>query len=61
MAAVANNNPNNEEVFVYMGGDMIVPRDVVRVRVHPSVSVIPAEAFVIDSEDGDHRTKFRGG
>ena len=45
MAALANNNPNNEEVFVYMGGDMIVPRDVVRVRVHPSVTVIPNDAF----------------
>ena len=45
MAAVANNNPNNEEVFVYMGGNMIVPQDVVRVRVHPSVTVIPNDAF----------------
>ena len=45
MAAEANNDPNNEEVFVYMGSDMIVPRDVVRVRVHPSVTVIPNDAF----------------
>ena len=47
MAAVLNNNdPDNEEdIFVYMGGDMIVPRDVVRCRVHPSVTVITAMAF----------------
>ena len=47
MAAVLNNNdPDNEEdIFVYMGGDMSVPRDVVRCRVHPSVTVIPDEAF----------------
>ena len=33
------------EVFVYMGGDMVVSDDVVRVRVHPSVTVIPEKAF----------------
>ena len=34
------------EVFVYMGeGGPAVPSDVVRVRVHPSVTRIPAEAF----------------
>jgi len=34
------------EVFVYMGeGGPAVPRDVFRVRVHPSVTRIPAEAF----------------
>ena len=36
---------NNDEVFVYMGGDMVVPMDVVRAQVHPSVTVIPARAF----------------
>ena len=51
MAAEAINNPNSEEVFVYMGGDMVVPQDVVRVRVHPSVTVIPDDAFTIDSDD----------
>ena len=35
----------NNETFVYMGGDMVVPQDVVRVRVHPSVTVIPEKAF----------------
>ena len=42
-----NNNNNNDaaEVFVYMGGDMVVPQDVARVRVHPSVTVIPDKAF----------------
>jgi len=35
---------NNTEVFVYTEG-AAVPRDVVHVRVHPTVSEIPAEAF----------------
>ncbi len=36
-------------VFVYTGEGCIVPRDVVRARVHPSVSVIPDEAFKIQT------------
>ena len=36
---------SSAEVFVYMGGDMVLPDDVVRVRVHPSVTVIPERAF----------------
>ena len=40
-----NSANNNDEVFVYMGGDMVVPRDVVRAQVHPSVAVIPEIAF----------------
>ena len=35
----------NNETFIYMGGDMVVPQDIVRVRVHPSVTVIPGRAF----------------
>ena len=35
---------NNAEVFVYIEG-VVVPDDVVRVRVHPSVTVIPEGAF----------------
>ena len=42
---------NNEEVFEYMGGDMVVPDDVVRARVYPSVTVIPDRAF-------QYHTKF---
>ena len=38
-------NPDDEDVFVYTTGS-IVPNDVVRARVHPSVTVIPFEAFV---------------
>ena len=35
-----------DEVFVYMGGDMVVPQDVVRVDVHTSVTtIIPERAF----------------
>ena len=37
---------NNDEVFEYMGGDMVVPDDVVvHARLHPSVTVIPEKAF----------------
>ena len=36
---------SSAEVFVYMGGNMDVPDDVVRVRVHPSVTVIREKAF----------------
>jgi len=35
---------SNTDVFLYTEG-MVVPDDVVRVRVHPSVTVIPDEAF----------------
>jgi hypothetical protein len=33
------------DVFVYMGEGVVVPRDVVRVRIDPSVLVIPEHAF----------------
>ena len=36
---------SSTEVLVYMGGDMEVPLDVARVRVHPSVTVIPDRVF----------------
>ena len=38
-------NNVDSEVFEYMGGDMVVPDDVVRAQVHPSVTVIPNKAF----------------
>ena len=38
-------NPNDEDIFIYTTGS-IVPRDVVRARVHPSVTVIPVNAFI---------------
>jgi hypothetical protein len=38
---------DTEEVFVYMGeGGARAPQNVVRVRVDPSVTLIPAYAFV---------------
>ena len=45
---MAANDVDYNEVFVYMGGegDERVPRDVVRARVHPSVTRISGEAFV---------------
>lgn len=39
-----NNINNNTEVFVYTEG-VVVPHDVVRVQVHPSVTIIPEGAF----------------
>ena len=38
-------NNVDSEVFEYMGGD--VPGDVVRARVHPSVTIIRRYAFVV--------------
>eukprot|EP00984_Skeletonema_dohrnii_P010296 scaffold3999_cov138-Skeletonema_dohrnii-CCMP3373.AAC.31 len=33
------------EMFVYMGGDQVVPMDVVRVRIAKSIKIIPTRAF----------------
>ena len=45
MSSNASNATNNE-VFVYTGeGGAAVPRDVVRVRVNPTVTSIPSHAF----------------
>jgi len=35
----------SNETFIYMGGDTVVPPEVIRVQVHPSVTVIPEKAF----------------
>ena len=40
-----NNNDDTDDVFVYMGEGTIVPKDVVRVRVHTSVTALPTCAF----------------
>jgi hypothetical protein len=46
MAEVVGNNANDTEVFIYTGeGGSVVPQDVVRVRVDPSVTSIPDYAF----------------
>ena len=43
----SNLNPTDTKVFVYTGeGGADVPEDVVRVRVDPSVTSIPAKAFL---------------
>jgi len=47
MAADATSPNANANSFLYMGeGGAIVPNDVVRVRVHPSVTVIPRSTFL---------------
>jgi len=46
MSAEANDSTSSAHgVFVYMGPGSVVPRDVTRVRVHPSVRVIADGAF----------------
>jgi hypothetical protein len=43
---IMSSNPTNAKVFVYTGeGGIDVPRNVVRVRVEPSVTSIPFQAF----------------
>ena len=39
-------NGNNDDVFIYMGGNQIVPWDATHVRVHKSVKIIRANAFL---------------
>jgi hypothetical protein len=46
MAEVVGSNANDAEVFIYTGeGGAVVPHDVIRVRVDPSIPSIPAKAF----------------
>ena len=35
----------NDDIFVYTGGDQVVPDDVGRVRIDKSVKIIPQRAF----------------
>ena len=42
---MSNNNDDTEDVFVYMGEGSVVPDDVVRIRIHSSVSIIPRRVF----------------
>ena len=37
---------NDDETFVYMGGDQHVPRHVRRAKIHVSVKIVPARAFL---------------
>ena len=45
MADHADDGGDNNNVFIYMGGDQQVPHDVTHVRVHKSVKIIRARAF----------------
>jgi hypothetical protein len=45
MADHADDGGNDNDIFVYMGGDQEVPRHVTHVRVHKSVKIISREAF----------------
>ena len=36
---------DDDEIFVYMGGDQRVPDGVRRARIHQDVKIIPARAF----------------
>eukprot|EP00984_Skeletonema_dohrnii_P005412 scaffold1907_cov73-Skeletonema_dohrnii-CCMP3373.AAC.3 len=60
----------DDDMFVYMGGDQVVPYDVRRVRIDKSVKIIPSRAFehrqrliYIEFHDGIERIEkvaFRG-
>ena len=41
----ADDGGNDNDVFVYMGGNQEVPRHVTHVRIHKSVKIISREAF----------------
>jgi hypothetical protein len=41
----AEDGDDNDDVFIYMGGDQEVPEDVTHVRVHKSVKIITEGAF----------------
>eukprot|EP00985_Skeletonema_marinoi_P013198 scaffold6520_cov140-Skeletonema_marinoi.AAC.2 len=41
----------DDEIFVYMGGDQVVPMDVRRIKIDRSVTIIPRRAF-------DHRQRL---
>ena len=45
MADHADDGDDNDDVFIYMGGDQRVPQHVTHVRVHKSVKIISREAF----------------
>ena len=45
LVAIMADEGDNNDVFVYMGGDQQVPWDVTHVRVHKSVKIIPFRAF----------------
>ena len=36
---------DDEEIFVYMGGDQRVPDGVRRAKIHEDVKIVPREAF----------------
>eukprot|EP00984_Skeletonema_dohrnii_P013994 scaffold5857_cov74-Skeletonema_dohrnii-CCMP3373.AAC.2 len=42
---MAEAEEDDEMIFVYMGGDQVVPDDVRRVRIDKSVTIIPRDAF----------------
>ncbi len=42
---MADARDNDDEIFIYMGGNQVVPHDVRRARIHRSVKIIPARAF----------------
>ena len=56
----------NDDIFVYMGGDQVVPRNVRRVRIDKSVKIIPERAFefrrsliYVEFHDGIERIQQR--
>ena len=42
---MAEAHEEDDEIFVYMGGDQEVPYGIRRARIHKSVKIVPARAF----------------
>ena len=45
MAEALDDDDNNDDIFVYMGGDQQVPTHIRRARIHKSVKIVRATAF----------------
>jgi hypothetical protein len=45
MAEALDDGDNNDDIFVYMGGDQQVPTHIRCARIHKSVKIVRANAF----------------
>ena len=49
----------SDEVFVYRGSETSVPDDVIHVRIHPSVTIIPRRAFGSQIEEAQELKRWQ--
>ena len=47
MADAQDDFDDDDDIFVYMGGNQQVPDGVRRAKFHKSIKIVPAEAFYI--------------